>query len=126
MRDYSIDQEYSPRSKRRNVMRRMKLILVASVAIALVLFAGSRFTFGDRAKADVEDSAGGWEYLIVAGGTVNLSGSDGGTMRKEPGSFTREAYPLERNLDKLGAKGWELVTVTGPPADPTFYLKRKK
>jgi len=47
-------------------------------------------------------------------------------MRKEPGAFGRESFPLERNLDKLGAKGWELVAVAGSSADPTFYLKRKK
>jgi hypothetical protein len=47
-------------------------------------------------------------------------------MRKEPGAFSRESFPLEKNLDKLGARGWELVTVSGSPADPIFYLKRKK
>jgi len=29
-------------------------------------------------------------------------------------------------MDKLGAKGWELVTVTGSPADPIYYFKRRK
>jgi len=61
---------------------------------------------------------------------VNLSSMSGDQfsgMRKQPdGSFGREAFVLERNLDKLGAKGWELVAVAGSSADPTFYLKRKK
>jgi hypothetical protein len=47
-------------------------------------------------------------------------------MRKEPGPFRSELYPLEKNLDKLGAKGWELVQVTGNPSDPVFYMKRRK
>jgi hypothetical protein len=74
------------------------------------------------------DSGGpGWEYLVVAGGNVNLdAGSSGGRMRKETAGFTREHYPLELNLDKLGAKGWELVQVIGNPADPTFVFKRRK
>jgi hypothetical protein len=80
----------------------------------------------NRAGANDDGSGGGWEYLVVQGGTVNLSAGDGGSMRKEPGAFSRESFPLERNLDKLGTKGWELVTVTGSPADPVFYLKRRK
>ena len=47
-------------------------------------------------------------------------------MRKEPGAFSRESFPLEKNLDKLGAKGWELVAVGGSSGDPIFYLKRRK
>ena len=47
-------------------------------------------------------------------------------MRKAPGAFSRENFPLEQSMDKLGAKGWELVTVTGAPADPVFYFKRRK
>jgi hypothetical protein len=77
-------------------------------------------------RASDEESAGGWEYLVVQGGTVNLSPSDSGSMRKEPGAFGRESFPLEKNMDKLGAKGWELVAVTGAAQDPTYYLKRKK
>jgi hypothetical protein len=48
-------------------------------------------------------------------------------MRKQPDStFGREAFPLERNMDKLGAKGWELVSVYGQPNDPVYYFKRLK
>jgi len=28
-------------------------------------------------------------------------------------------------MDRFGANGWELVTVTAPP-DPVFYFKRRK
>lgn len=107
-------------------MRRTIIVLIAAVLIGLVVAISGRSIFGEHSKANDEQSGSGWEYLVVQGGTVNLSGSDGGSMRKEPGAFSRESFPLERNLDKLGAKGWELVTVAGSPGDPIFYLKRKK
>ena len=48
-------------------------------------------------------------------------------MRKEPNvPFAREGFVLEQHMDKLGANGWELVTVAGPPNDPAFYFKRRK
>jgi hypothetical protein len=79
-------------------------------------------------RASARDMAAGeqWEYLVVAGGAVNLNPSDSATLRKAPGAFTREAFPLEQNMDKLGANGWELVHVGGSPGDPTFYFKRRK
>jgi len=107
-------------------MNRKSWISIATGVVALILWieAGSGFA---RGNSDQDQGAGsGWEYLVVQGGTVNLSPSDGGSMRKEPGAFSRESFPLEKNLDKLGAKGWELVTVAGSPADPIFYLKRRK
>ena len=114
----------------------MKRILLISATIVMLIvtaaFAAQR-TRGELsnhagARNDDEASSAGlsWEYLVVGGGNVNLSGNDGfSSMRKADGSF-REAYPLERNLDKLGAKGWELVAVLGNPADPVYYLKRRK
>ncbi|MBI3652339.1 MAG: hypothetical protein HY231_15060 [Acidobacteria bacterium] len=83
----------------------------------------------DAKSKDGEDSIvrDPWEYLIVQGGTVNLNPTGNASMRKEPGSpFAREHFPLEQNLDKLGMKGWELVAVTGSPADPIYYFKRRK
>jgi hypothetical protein len=48
-------------------------------------------------------------------------------MRKQPdGSFSREFFPLERNFDKLGAKGWELVSVHGSVNEPVYFFKRLK
>jgi hypothetical protein len=48
-------------------------------------------------------------------------------MRKEPNvPFGREAFVLEQHLDKLGANGWELIAVAGPPTDPAYYFKRRK
>jgi hypothetical protein len=67
-----------------------------------------------------------WEYLAVAGpAPADLSGDP--HTRKEPNvPFGREAFALEMHLDKLGANGWELVAVAGPPTDPAFYFKRRK
>lgn len=69
-----------------------------------------------------------WEYLAVAGpSTSNLSPTGNPRMRKEPTApFGREAFVLEQHLDKLGANGWELVAVAGPPTDPAYYFKRRK
>lgn len=71
-----------------------------------------------------------WEYLVVTGGNLSVSSISGeqfSGMRKQPeNAFTREAFVLERNMDKLGAKGWQLVSVHGAPNDPIFYFKRPK
>ena len=117
-------------------------VLLLSAAFAFAVF-GQRSRSGsdrdpsrdsgrDSARDSGSDSAldGQWEYLIVSGGNVNLtpmSGDQFSGMRKQPdGSFGREAFVLERNLDKLGAKGWELISVHGAPNDPIYYLKRPK
>lgn len=68
-----------------------------------------------------------WEYLVVQGGATNLRPPEEPSMRKErTGAFARESFVVESNLDRLGAAGWELVSVGGDPRDPTFYLKRRK
>jgi len=107
-------------------------LLISGAAVLLIVvavFAGQR-SRGDSRSSDAPPGATQWEYLIVAGGNANLSteGNDQySSMRKVPdGSFNREWFPLERNLDKLGAKGWELVWVGGPPNGPVFYFKRPK
>ena len=107
-------------------MKHKLLVSIAAVLIGLMVAVAGSSILGERSKSNDDQSGSGWEYLVVQGGTVNLSGMDGGSMRKEPGAFSRESFPLEKNLDKLGAKGWELVTVAGSPADPIFYLKRRK
>ena len=123
----------------------IKSILAAVIAVMLLSAAFTFAVFGQRSRSGAErdapressrDSGGDstpdspWEYLVVSGGNVNLtpmSGEQFSGMRKQPdGSFGREAFVLERNLDKLGAKGWELVSVQGVPNDPIYYLKRPK
>jgi Icc-related predicted phosphoesterase len=123
----------------------MKRIIATLLAIGLCVFAGvvAANTFGQRQTPsnrttterfdnprarESEDVVAQeqWEYLIVQGGTTNLSPSGSSSMRKEPNSaFNREAFPLEQNMDKLGAKGWELVSVTGNQ-DPVYFFKRRK
>src|SRR6266849_1360873 len=100
--------------------RTLSISLAAIVSASVIAFAAYSIHV-ERARANEDESTGGWEYLVVQGGTVNLSAGDGGSKRKADGAFSRESYPLEKNLDKLGAKGWELVTVTGSPVDPIYY-----
>jgi hypothetical protein len=107
-------------------MKRIIWVSLASAVIASIIAVEASSGLVVQSTTNQEQTGVGWEYLVVQGGTVNLSPSDSGTMRKEPGAFGRESFPLEKNLDKLGAKGWELVAVAGPPSDPIFYLKRRK
>ncbi len=107
-------------------------ILLPVVALFLIVFAAIATNSHFSKAADDRTSGTGpqWEYLIVSGGSVNLSTSGNENypnMRKQPdGSFSREFFPLERNFDKLGAKGWELVSVHGSPNDPVYFFKRLK
>ena len=85
----------------------------------------------EAAKTNSDDETIGreqWEYLVVAGGNAtNFSPSGSSSMRKEPKvQAFRENFVLAQNMDKLGAQGWELICVTGNPADPAFYFKRRK
>lgn len=103
---------------RRGLLTAVVLSLVA-ISLAVVKTSGQEPNSSDRAEQ--------WEYLVVAGPTTtNFSGSGSGRTRKESNSgFAREAYVLEQHMDRFGANGWELVTVTAPP-DPVFYFKRRK
>ena len=85
-------------------------------------------TMGQEEPKAAEGGVEQWEYLAVAGpSTANLSPTNTPRMRKEPNvPFGREAFVLEQHLDKLGANGWELVAVAGPPTDPAYYFKRPK
>jgi hypothetical protein len=101
------------------------------LAIALGLAVIAVVVVKTMGQEDVNaGGAGGerWEYLAVAGpSTTNFTPTGSPRMRKEPNSsFGREAFVLEQHLDKLGANGWELITVAGPPSDPVFYFKRRK
>ena len=68
-----------------------------------------------------------WEYLVVSGASsTNFTPTGNPDMRKEPGGFGRESFVLEQHLDKLGTRGWELVSVSGPVYGPVYYLKSRK
>ena len=107
--------------KRMSVMAAVVLLALASIAVMK--------TIGQEdAKASDSSQKDQWEYLAVAGpSTTNLTPTGNPGMRKEPSvPFGREAFVLEQHLDKLGAKGWELVSIAGPPTDPAYYFKRRK
>lgn len=116
--------------KRTLLISAVVVLLIVTAAMAAQRSRGGGRNGDESRKGD--DAAAGeqWEYLVVAGGNVNLStfgNEQYSTFRKTPdSSFKAEVFPLERNLDKLGAKGWELVAVYGNPADPFYYLKRRK
>jgi hypothetical protein len=109
----------------------MKRRLLISVALLLLIVAAAAVA-AQRSRGDAKDRGeladkAQWEYLVVAGGNVNLSTAGNEqypNMRKQPDTSFHEYFPLARNLDKLGAKGWELVAVAGPPNNPVFYFKR--
>ena len=108
------------------VLKRVSYLAVviglAVICIAVVKTTGQEENSGDGA-AGVQ-----WEYLAVAGpSNTNFVPTTTPKMRKEPNSaFAREAFVLEQGLDRLGANGWELITVTGAERDPVFYFKRRK
>jgi hypothetical protein len=107
---------------------RISLAVISVSLVLLIAFAVyGQHEASDNRKSGIETQ---WEYLVVSGGSANLSTSGNEnypSMRKQTdGSFSREYFPLERNFDKLGAKGWELVSVYGPQNDPVYFFKRPK
>jgi hypothetical protein len=117
-----------------NVMGRMQEVLrraiklVGLLVFAVVIMAFMRTKAQDGNNGSGNSATEQWEYLALAGpATTNFTPTGNPRMRKDPsGSFAREAFVLEQHLDKLGANGWELVAVAGPPTDPAYYFKRRK
>jgi hypothetical protein len=112
--------------------RKTKILCRTSLLASLLILSASLFlvvkTTGQEARSQSETVATEqWEYLTVAGPISSLTPADNSRARKEPNAqFNREATVLEQHLDKLGANGWELVAVAGPPTDPAYYFKRRK
>ena len=110
--------------KESKVLKRISYVAVvfclAVVCVAVIKTTGQEENSGDGPVGEQ------WEYLALAGpSTTNFSATT--TKRKEPNSsFGREAFVLEQHLDRLGANGWELIAVAGPPTDPAYYFKRRK
>lgn len=107
----------------------LKRFLVFALILLVPAVVGVVKTSGQADVTDEEKSAGGrWEYLVVAGpATTNFTPTGNPNMRKEPaGTFGREGFVLEQHMDKLGAKGWELVAVAGLDRDPVYYFKRRR
>jgi len=106
-------------------MKKVALSLACIIVFGIVV----GFTIAQRRSSnnEADASAEQWEYLVVsAANNVNFSSPSTGTMRKEAAGFQREAFVLEQNMDKLGLKGWELVSVNNAGPEPIFYFKRKK
>jgi hypothetical protein len=107
--------------------KRVRLITIA-LCLAILPIVVIKTMGQEQTNAGDTSSVEQWEYLAVAGpSTTNLTATNNPRMRKEPNvPFGREAFVLEQHLDKLGANGWELVAVAGPPNDPAYYFKRRK
>jgi hypothetical protein len=108
-----------------------KFTSITISAVLLIIAIGFAASSSGQSSDEEDNSAGEaqWEYLVVAGGNSNLSTSGNENypnMRKQKDTNFRENFPLERNLDKLGAKGWELVAVYGGSNDPLYYFKKRK
>jgi len=104
----------------------MKRTILLVLLLLVPVSAAIQKTNG-RARPSENIASDRWEYLAVAGpSSTNFSPTGEPNMRKEVGSFGREGFVLEQHLDKLGARGWELVSVAGMPNDPVYYFKRRK
>jgi hypothetical protein len=108
-------------------MKQSKL-LCGIMLVALLLLAPTLASVKTTGQEEAAVSKDKWEYLVVASPSrTNFSPTGNPRMRKEAmGGFGIEAFVLEQHLDRLGAKGWELVSVTGPASDPVYYFKRRK
>jgi hypothetical protein len=105
----------------------MRRTVILVLLLVVPVFAAVVRTTGQDGGSSEDKAAARWEYLAVAGpSTTNFSPTNNPRMRKEEGGFGREGFVLEQHLDKLGAKGWELVSVAGPATDPVYYFKRRK
>ena len=111
---------------KKDLIRTVPVVVV--FVLGLVLLTNLKTRGQEKADAVGKVATEQWEYLALAGPTTtNLMPIDNLRMRKEPSAaFTREAFGLEQQVDKLGANGWELVAVAGPPTDPAYYFKRRK
>jgi hypothetical protein len=113
-------------------MNKIKILSKTALAASLLVVAAVTFTVmkssgQEQTKVKEQATYERWEYLAVAGPIAGLTPADDSRLRKEPNTpFGREAFVLEQHLDKLGANGWELVAVSGPPTDPAYYFKRRK
>jgi hypothetical protein len=104
---------------------RMRFVVIAGALLSIAIAATLARNVDSKEPADAD----AWEYLVITGGTVNLesvSSSQFKEMQKLPDGSFREASVLQRNLDKLGARGWQLITVNGSSNSPIYYFKRPK
>jgi len=105
----------------------MKRILVLTLLVLGSLTAVVVKTTGQGTRSTSPSAvAERWEYLVLSRpGSTNFEPTGNPDMRKQDGSFAREGFVLETQLDKVGRNGWELVSVAGLPGDPIYYFKRR-
>jgi hypothetical protein len=105
-----------------------RITILALVTILLVLGVVVMRTARAQRNDENDASREQWEYLMVSEPQrTNLTASGNTGMRKESNSgFVREDYVTESQMDKLGAKGWELVSVTPAPTGAVYIFKRHK
>ena len=106
--------------------KKSQLAVISAVVVLSLLSLAAVFTVSGQSSRSEKDANTQWEYMVVTGGNVNLSGVSDLSRKQPDNAFAGEASVLQRNLDKLGQKGWELVTVHGLPNQPVYYLKRPK
>ena len=105
--------------------KRVRLIAIALCLAVLPIVVIK--TMGQEQTNAGDTTVEQWEYLPVAGpSTTNLTATNNPRAKEPNVPFGREAFVLEQHLDKLGANGWELVAIAGPPSDPAYYFKRRK
>jgi hypothetical protein len=106
----------------------MKRILLLALLVLVPVSAVVVKTTGQgKTNPHAAVSTEKWEYLVLAGASnTNFDPTGNPDMRKQDGSFAREGFVLETQLDKVGEKGWELVSVAGQPQNPIYYFKKRK
>ena len=111
-------------------MLQHKTVVVIVVALMLLVSPFFLRSVKTTESRTIEDDANQkWEYLVVAApSATNFQPTGNARMRKlEMGGFGIEAFVLEQHMDKVGADGWELVSVSNTPrGEPVFYFKRLK
>lgn len=110
-------------------MLQHKALVVIVVALLLVSPFFLRAVKTTESSTTQEDPGQKWEYLVVsAPSSTNFNSSGNPRMRKlDMGGFGIEAFVLEQHMDKVGADGWELVSVSNAArGEPVFFFKRLK
>ena len=111
------------------MLQHKALVVIAAALLLLVSPFFLRSVKTTEASRTQDDSGQKWEYLVVsAPSTTNFTASGNARMRKlDMGGFGIEAFVLEQHMDKAGADGWELVSVSnGARGEPVFFFKRLK
>ena len=67
-------------------------------------------------------SRNGSTWFCPGPSNTNFDPTGNAEMRKQDGSFAREGFVLETQLDKVGAKGWELRQLPAP-SKPCLLLQ---